>query len=101
MSDDLISDQAKVVFTDIAKTCSEIEKAISKILLEGPQTPYRPNIDITNTQYLEIKLGFLKTLLKVSGVIGIIDSSSVNMHARLRLEELKHFERKRKQQNDL
>lgn len=95
MSDDLISDQAKAVFTDLTKTCLEIEKTISKILSEGPQAPYRADIDITNTQYLEIKLGFLKTLLKVSGVIGVVDMAAVDMHARLRLEELKHFERKR------
>ena len=98
MLEDLMSDQAKIVFTDIAKTCSEIEKTISKILSEGPHISYKPDIDITNTQYLEIKLGFLKTLLKVSGVVGIVDPSSVDMHARLRLEELKHFERKRKLQ---
>lgn len=99
MSDDLIPDQAKVVFTDIAKTCSEIEKTISKILVEGLKAPYRPDIDISNIQYLEIKLGFLKTLLKVSGVVGVVDMSSVDMHARLRLEELKHFQRKRNQKD--
>jgi len=95
MSDDLISDQARAVFTDLIKTCLEIENIVSKILSEGPQAPYRKDIDITNTQYLEIKLGFLKTLLKVSGVIGVVDMAEVDMHARLRLEELKHFERKR------